>query len=94
MSFVSKAYTALLLLSSLLALSLVHSAPIESPLRIRLNQNLLKTMFNKNDDQLLELFKNVSLSPAAEEGSKLQIKAFTVSLEANSEKFDFDISLD
>lgn len=100
MSFVLKTYSssslALLLLSTLLAVSQVSSAPIESPLRIRLNSDLLKTMFNKNDDQLLELFRNVSLQPseAAEEGSNLNIKEVLVSLETDAEKFDFDISLD
>jgi hypothetical protein len=84
-----------LLLTTLSLVSLVSSAPIESPLRVRLNTDLLKNMFNQNDEQLLEIFRNVSLHGSElEETSNLRIKEVLVSLETASEKFDFDVSLD
>ena len=47
----------LLLLTSLA----VNCAPVQSPLRLRINSDLIKSVINKNDEQFFEVLKDISL---------------------------------
>ena len=84
------------MLSIALLVSFSVTDMIQSPLRIRVNSELLKGIFHKKDQDLLKLFDNLNLGEF-ELSSSLKIKDFTISLlpkSGSTEEFDYNLSLD
>ncbi len=82
-----------LLLASILLVTIVSGDALNSPLRFRLSQPLLKELFRINDKYIHERFKNINLGHY-ELDDNLDIEDLIVSLEPQSGDFkNFDMPL-
>ena len=65
--------------------------PIREPARLRLNADLLRTVFHSGDQRILDVFSDLELQPEA------QLEEITGSLTTiegvDPEKYDFDLYL-
>ena len=83
------------LLGTILALLLTASAAkmVNNPLRVRINSSLIKGIFHKRDQDLLNVLKDLPLGDFPDVG----IQDLSVSLEPSSgshEDFNYHLSLD
>lgn len=78
-----------------LAASYVGAAMVEPPSRFRINSNLIKRIFNKGDQRVLEVFQDRDMGELEIEGVNGKITSMTGSLVTVPEKdindFDFDL---
>jgi hypothetical protein len=91
---VNKANRVLVVVCLLAALA--SSEMLQSPLRIRLNSDLLKGIFHKKDQEMLKIFENMKLGDH-ELSPSLKIKDLEVSLVPKTgslDEFDYNLSLD
>lgn len=76
------------------------SAPTDSPLKIRINSDLIKTIIHKRDEELLDLYKDMKLGDFSldilDESEELKLKQLTVSFvprTGEQQHYDHHISL-
>lgn len=82
----------LLFIASLTA----YSAPVESPLRVRMNTNLIKNIFHKNDQEFFNILKDMELQDyLVTDGVTLKNnKVSILNPRGQDADYDFNISLD
>jgi hypothetical protein len=80
--------------------NIVKSEAIHSPLRLRFNTDLLKGIFSRKDQELLNIFSNMSLGSidlSTEQQTQI-VQDLSVSLTPaegiNFDEFDFNLSFD
>lgn len=59
--YAKKLLPSVMVLLAILGLSSVSATPSKAPLRLRMSSDLLKTVFVKNDQQLLDVFEDLPL---------------------------------
>jgi hypothetical protein len=89
-----------LLLLSFSLFDLAVSTPSDSPLKIKINSDLIKTVIHKRDEEFLDLFKDMSLGDfnldVLEESEELRLKQMNVSflpMQGEMHEYDHYVSL-
>jgi hypothetical protein len=81
-------------ISFLLAVGSVACEPVESPLRVRLNQSLLKSIFEQQDQQLLNLFEGLKVTDLALSDGVHTLKDVSFDFKPTAVKFeDYNFNL-
>lgn len=80
----------------MLVTSMASAKMMQNPVRVRLNSELLKDIFHKQDQDLINVFQNLNLGDL-ELSADLKIKDFSVNFQPKSGKHDehdYHLSLD